>query len=536
VSLSGSVEDLPLLEILQVVSFCQKTGHLTVRAPEGEGGVVFSAGRVVAGYIWDVPPAAPAGTASRDEFLRTRIAGILERLVRLREGEFAFNLTDEVPRRLGARDLSSETLQDGINPEELMLDLARKLDEDRRDTTAVIEASFSASEPADAPAAAAETDDEPGELQLDELQLEEPAPPAPESVSSEEVAPQAAAPAPAEPPTRPAVLLVDDEDDVVRVLATHLSESGFEVRTAGDVDSARRAMLQLAALGRRFLLVADLGLPSASGSSFRGGLDVARQATALTTPPPVLLMVEAMDEKLRARARRLGVSLLAFKPGLSKLDPLQHEADLRAFAGKLAHDLLPRLAGRRGGPEREAGFAAPPDDAGEPLRREALRSALAEMERSADPDLVAFLLLRTARSFFPRVVLFVLKDDALRGLSGFGPVEGAFSLDLLARELSVALDEPSAFAESVATGRAWSGPIPPSGPLRALLDRMGPLGARDAAVLPVRAPRDTVAVLYGDAPHGGPLPDLAPLVAFVDRAGRALEESLAARRGRPGAA
>ena len=34
-SLSGSVEDLPLLEILQVVSFCQKTGHLTVRAPEG---------------------------------------------------------------------------------------------------------------------------------------------------------------------------------------------------------------------------------------------------------------------------------------------------------------------------------------------------------------------------------------------------------------------------------------------------------------------------------------------------------------------
>jgi hypothetical protein len=47
VSLSGSVEDLPLLEILQVVSFCQKTGHLTVRAPEGEAGVVFDSGRVV---------------------------------------------------------------------------------------------------------------------------------------------------------------------------------------------------------------------------------------------------------------------------------------------------------------------------------------------------------------------------------------------------------------------------------------------------------------------------------------------------------
>jgi hypothetical protein len=59
VSLSGSVEDLPLLEILQVVSFCQKTGHLTVRAPEGEAGVVFDSGRVVSGYAWDVPPLPP---------------------------------------------------------------------------------------------------------------------------------------------------------------------------------------------------------------------------------------------------------------------------------------------------------------------------------------------------------------------------------------------------------------------------------------------------------------------------------------------
>ena len=49
-SLSGSVEDLPLLEILQVVSFCQKTGHLMVKADAGEAAVVFDSGRVVAGY------------------------------------------------------------------------------------------------------------------------------------------------------------------------------------------------------------------------------------------------------------------------------------------------------------------------------------------------------------------------------------------------------------------------------------------------------------------------------------------------------
>ena len=133
-SLKGSVEDLPLLEILQVVAFCQKTGHLTVRAPEGNAGVIFREGRVVSGYIWDVPPAPPPPDANeREKQIRARIASILERLVRLREGDFAFNLTEQIPTRLGDRDLSAETLADGINPEEMMLDLARKLDEDRRE-------------------------------------------------------------------------------------------------------------------------------------------------------------------------------------------------------------------------------------------------------------------------------------------------------------------------------------------------------------------------------------------------------------------
>ena len=38
-------------------------------------------------------------------------------------------------------------------------------------------------------------------------------------------------------------------------------------------------------------------------------------ASGLPQPPPVLLMSETIDEKLLGRARRLGVSLLSFKPG-----------------------------------------------------------------------------------------------------------------------------------------------------------------------------------------------------------------------------
>jgi CheY-like chemotaxis protein len=502
VSLSGSVEDLPLLEILQVVSFCQKTGHLTVRAPAGEAGVVFENGRVVAGYAWDVPAMPrdqPPDGPARELVVRQRIASLLERLVRLREGDFAFHLAEATPRQLGGRDLSGERLPYGINPEEMMLDLARQLDEDRRDAAATIEASF----------ATPEADD----VILEELPPEEPGLVEPE--------PLVDAPRPA----GPAVLLVDDEPEIRRVVGERLGLAGFEVATCASLPTARREMDHLASARGRFLLVADLGLPSDSGASFRGGLDLARHASGLAAPPPVLLMAEAIDEKLRARARRLGVSLLAFKPGLSKLDPRQYEADLRAFGDMLARDLLPRLSGRRRG-----AAAAEPTAPGEAAREAVLRSALEEMRRSPDADLVAFLLLRAARAFFPRVLLFVVKDHRLRGLSGFGPADSEDSLDLLARQIAVPLDPPSPFREAVATGRAWTGSLPGEGPLRGLLDRIGPMGAVSAAVLPVRAHREAVAVLYGDAPDAGALPPIGPLAAFVEEAGLALGEALLARR------
>ncbi|HSD67689.1 MAG TPA: DUF4388 domain-containing protein, partial [Vicinamibacteria bacterium] len=349
-SLSGSVEDLPLLEILQVVAYCQKTGHLTVRTAAGEAAVVFDKGRVVSGYVWDLPglrPGQPPEGPARELVVRQRLASLLERLVRLRDGEFGFHLTESVPGTLGGRDLSGETLPYGINPEELMLDLARQLDEDRRTAAAALEASFAA--PAD------------DEAPLEELPLEELPPEEPPA-----------------PPAGPVVLLLDDELEIRRVVGERLSAAGFQVTAVDCPAAARREMDRLASAGTRFLLVADLAVPSETGSTFRGGLDVARAATGLPSPPPVLLMAETFDQTFRKRARRFGVSLLAFKPGLSKLDPLQYEADLRAFGDKLARDLLPRLEGRRGAAAK-ARPPAPPAP-GDAARTALLQSARAEMQ------------------------------------------------------------------------------------------------------------------------------------------------------------
>src|SRR6185295_7932765 len=45
-SLTGNLEDLPLLDILQIVSFSKKTGYLSIRTGAGEGAIVFHDGFV----------------------------------------------------------------------------------------------------------------------------------------------------------------------------------------------------------------------------------------------------------------------------------------------------------------------------------------------------------------------------------------------------------------------------------------------------------------------------------------------------------
>src|SRR5436309_9041835 len=128
-SLTGNLEDLPLLDILQIVSFSKKTGYLSIRTGAGEGAIVFRDGFVTSSFTWDTAPLDPrARTLAPDQrvrMLRHRIEVALEQLIRLREGQFNFSLSAEAPTRVGIRDILDETLPAGIHPQELLPALPR---------------------------------------------------------------------------------------------------------------------------------------------------------------------------------------------------------------------------------------------------------------------------------------------------------------------------------------------------------------------------------------------------------------------------
>jgi CheY-like chemotaxis protein len=544
-SLNGNLEDLPLLDILQIVSFSKKTGYLSIKTVEGSGAIVFREGLVVASFAWDATPLdshfTGLGNAEREPLIRTRIEIALETLIRLREGQFSFSLSEEPPPTVAGRDISRETLTAGINPQELLLDLARGMDEDRRDSQAAVEASFDAGAP---------TVDDPFRRTEGNPQTQ----PVPRIERGPDDTPPATpivrVPTP-EPPKTPALprppttlLLVDDEDDVRRVLAQVLGEAGYAVVAAEDPEVAVKIGGKLGKEDVPFILVTDLGMPTSGGSSFHGGFEIVKRLWKMNLRPPVLMMTESLSPALQLRARQMKIGSFVFKPGLSKLNPKQFEADLLMFGQRLVVEALPRLeaallakvpqrAEKATTPAAGRGQAEGLSPEAEEMSRQfaVLQRRLSELRRPTEAKEISLLVMKVAREYFERALLFLVRAEELKGLGGFGPAPKGHNLNLLAREIVISLSEPSVFRDVVATTQGYVGPLPDGRAGAYLMGKIGRSQSGGVAVPPLVTHRETIAPLFGDHPETGrPIGRLDALEVFVNQAGVAFENAFLQRK------
>jgi len=267
----------------------------------------------------------------------------------------------------------------------------------------------------------------------------------------------------------------------------------------------------------------------------------------------------------------MGIARIVFKPGLSKLDPGQFEADLRAFAHKLIADVIPRLepaaeeapapprkkaasAGRPAapasatpaGPSSAApappagpsfGRSAVPADASLPSAQELsrefaiLQKRLEDLRKPNDASQIAMLVMKMAREFFERGVLFLVKNGEARGLGGFGPAPREESLHLLARDVLIPLTEPSVFLDVSLSRKPLVGPLPEGRWSQYLMGKIGRFRSATVALIPLLTNRETIALLFGDNPETGrPFGRLEALEVFIDQAGIALENAFLQRK------
>ena len=114
------------------------------------------------------------------------------------------------------------------------------------------------------------------------------------------------APSAAVPATSERILVVDDEPDIVALVAYHLAKAGYRVATAANGHDA----LAVARRERPALLVLDLMLPGMSGFDVLSEL----RADAATRDVAVLMLTARKDEPDRIQGLSLGADDYLTKP------------------------------------------------------------------------------------------------------------------------------------------------------------------------------------------------------------------------------
>jgi CheY-like chemotaxis protein len=534
--LQGQLQEMPFVDILQLVAFSQKNGYLYIDGPFGLGSVVFRDGKVVCAYAWstlDYVRRIAAGQyeeGQKDAVIQEVVETSLREMARLQDGNFHFQVAHKIAPELHGVDISTFLSSPGINAQGLLLELTRELDEDRRDTTAMLESGFQLETQAPVPAEAM-----PPAAEVHSSQVSGTTDPLPPGVLDEPgldptrtqvMAPIGSLDDPLSSPIRHegcTVVVVDDEPVVAEVVGEELQANGYQVFTATTPLQGANLVKERVAEGEEVLVVSDLKMPTTTGKSFFGGFEVARRVRKLEKPVPVLLMVERLSDKARRRAIELGVRKVAFKPALSKLDSGQYKSDLRLFGHAILRELA-ELAAHQSPPESQAQGGSN----GEPVDGNQILEFLASMtEQLIDPRRsvdISRMVLQAAERFFERGVLFLLKNERASGLSGFGLAKSERDNVALAQKLSIGIESTAPVQDVVARRKTRTLDAELALLEPGLFSHIGRGRAAEAALVPMLNNAEVLLILYGDnGLTGKPLTSLTALEVFMGQAGMALE-------------
>ncbi|HYA50531.1 MAG TPA: response regulator [Streptosporangiaceae bacterium] len=123
-------------------------------------------------------------------------------------------------------------------------------------------------------------------------------------------------------PGKQRILIVDDDRDMVTLLAAAIRAAGFEVIPAEDAMQG----LRIAMRERPALIVADLQMPAGGGRGLLERLAVPEQ----TRNVPILVVTGTIDPSREQEVLAAGARKVLFKP----VDPAQVVAAIREMLGQ----------------------------------------------------------------------------------------------------------------------------------------------------------------------------------------------------------
>jgi CheY-like chemotaxis protein len=600
-SLVGNLEDLPLADILQIVSLSKRTGILTIETEEGKNVIVFKNGLIVSAAcpspkiknlgqvllerqivtpqrlqeLLDMQKARgnePLGTIilesgiidreNLQQIIRNQIKATIYHLMSMSEGNFSFDLSEVIPFDDIHYNPLETVLEQGMNPQQLLLDSARLSDEENRDEIEQNASMDSKTMVMEIPSVL-EYDDVityddmitplPGESapKLEDLQL-------PETHELPDIAfdriaaeidfPMSAAEVaitPVIPTTATAqqvILVVDDEALIRQILARAMGEKGYKVLQADNAADAIRIVNQLEQGKQNPWVISDLVMPTTVGNGYLGGLEIVEAVRRINSSIPIIVMNDFEDPKAQTRAFALGVHQFHKKPNIHKASMNDMEEVLSQFSNALVeafrqppHRFRPLESAEDYWSDLgvESTFEEPGNISATNMMRQMaeLHQIIQQLRNPNEAPEISLLMLRYAAEFFDRGLLFLVKQTEVNGLGGFGDTGDAESMPTKVRRIKIPLTEDSIFLRVVRKKQTHIGKLVDTPANRKFVEMTGRLMPLSMAMVPLISGNEVIALLYGDnAVTKKHIKGLEALEIFMVQAGIAMENALLHRK------
>jgi len=393
--LVGSLEDLGLGDILQIVSLARKSGVLNLSSGEVKGKIIFKDGMVISALSSEIKNNLAQLLLEKGIINQSQLEEVLEQ-ARKSQGE-AFLIKDFLAERFGIpRSRIDEVIKDqveqvvfsffgwiegnfsfelmeveneitqlknpwrqfvldqGLSPQYLAMEGTRLQDERRRkeeepavgilpgeEEFEIKDEEFKTGSPEADFSSVAEF------LKHYEEQQQSQAPasaetnletPAPSSPNQEIITPAQAEEVPAEkeaakePEQAKALIIVaDDEPLILKAVKDYFEKQGYQVEGFEQADSAFARIKELVSKNQVPLMVADLIMPEGTGRTLLGGLELLKETRTLGLKVPFILTTDYENQPAQKQAEKLGVDFFFFKPKSSLLDEELESPELNNF-------------------------------------------------------------------------------------------------------------------------------------------------------------------------------------------------------------
>lgn len=589
-SLVGSLEDLSLLDILQIVNVSRRTGRLRLSTPDmGISHIYFSGGSVadIVGAFSEerflaffeaqgiVDPRelqdargragddvgailnrlVDTGTLNRrlvEQARRMELSRRLKSLTQQTRGEFSFSLADEEEDSADSAAKAFWLLDQPVSPQNL---LTEGLSEGSfSEWIPAAQASVPSPKPAPAPRPSPPPPPAPGPPEPAVPDL-----PPPESRRAEELfRPSPETPAGALPPpsapvlpapdakaSRPAslhparskvtVLLASDESIFKSLLRQRLLKHFADVRPVTSLEEYEEACRACLQQHLPFLALVDLLMPTRDGRGYLGGLELLEASTTDFPEVKVMLMTDLSDERILDMARAKGAVAILLKPALSQLRIDQFEESIDAFSQGLTAEvdrLVPPVEEEVATFFRDLGAESVSEGYRVRDQLALLKGLMGELATPRESSEISLLVLRLASEYFERAILFLVKKDEIVGLGGFGDTGDREMMMQKVRRLRIPVGAGSLFDEPIRERTTLLKAKKDFAQVdKDFLQAIGSKAPKEIVAIPMISRGRVVAILFADnAISGEDLPDLSGIEIFMAQAGLAMEKALLERQ------